>query len=238
MPQHTSRGARFRRKDLRQPDEFESLIGQGTVWVQDHLRLVLGAAAAVLGVALVVLLLARAQASRNETAAAAFRAAQQSFEAGRLDEAAEAFAAVARDYGRMPSGRLAALYRAHALARKPDPTAAATAYGEYLTGASAEPSYLRQEALAGVARAREASGDASGALEAYEQAGALDGPYRVDALLGAARLSEAAGHGDRAREIYTQLLKDAADPELRALLVAKLPPGTAADGTATAGATP
>ena len=219
-----ARRVKIRRKDLRQPDEFESLIGQGWRWVQDHLHLVGGGVAAVLVVVVVVVVADRSRAARNETAAAAFRVAQQAFQGGKFDTAAEAFGAVARDYTGTPSARLAALYRAHALARKPDPAAAASAYGEYLTTAG-DPPYLRQEALVGVARAREATGDTAGALDSYEQAGALDGPYHVDALLGAARLNEASGHADRAHELYGRLLKDATDPDLRALLLAKVPPG-------------
>jgi len=228
-----SKPPKIRRKDLRQPDEFESLIGQAWSWVQDHLQLVVGAGAAVLVVVLVVALLGRSRVARNDAAATAFRTAQVSFQGGKFEAAAEAFAAVAIDYAGTPSARLATLYRAHALARKPDPAAAASAYGEYLT-ATDDPPYLRQEALVGLARAREATGDTAGALDTYEQAGALEGPYRVDALLGGARLDEASGRADRAREVYGRLLKDATDPDLRALLLAKVPPGTDAAKAATA----
>src|SRR5205823_6641693 len=87
--------------------------------------------------------------------------------------------------------------RAHALARQGDQAAAATAYGEYLASA-AVPVYLHQEALVGLARAKEAAGDTGGALDAYTQAGALPGAYRDDALLSAARLEQAAGHATKA----------------------------------------
>src|SRR5215813_13683552 len=124
-------------------------------------------------------------------------------------------------------GRLATLYRGHALSRQGDAAGAATAYTEYLA-TSPEPPYLRQEALVGLGHAKEATGDATGALEAYVQAGTLDGPYRTDALLSAARLHEAAGQGDFAREIYTRLLNEAAEPEVKALARSKLPAQQAA----------
>src|SRR5439155_844024 len=82
------------------------------------------------------------------------------------------FANVVERYPGAPFGRLAVLYRAHALARQGDQAAAATAYGEYLASA-AVPVYLHQEALVGLARAKEAAGDTAGALDAYTQAGAL-----------------------------------------------------------------
>jgi len=228
-----SKAPKIRRKDLRQPDEFESVIGQAWSWVQDHLQLAVGAGAVVLVVALGVALVGRSRVARNDAAAAAFRTAQVSFQAGKFDAAAAAFAAVVSDYAGTSSAHLATLYRAHALARKPDPAAAASAYGDYLT-APDDPPYLRQEALVGLARARAATGDTAGALDAYQQAGALQGPYQVDALLGAARLDEASGRPDRAREVYGRLLKDATDPDLRALLLAKVPPGTDTAKPATA----
>src|SRR5206468_2735929 len=173
---------------------------------------------------------------RNEAAAVAFRSAQARFDEGKFHDAAEDFAYVVERYPHAPLGRLAALYRAHALARQGDQAAAATAYGEYLASA-ADFDYLRQEALVGLARAKEASGDTAGALDAYTQAGALPGPYRDDALLSAARLEQAAGHADRAQAIYAGLVKDAADPETKALAAAKVPgaarpAGGVAEGTA------
>ena len=223
MPQHTKR-SRFRRKDLRQPDEFETLTGRALAWARDRQQIVLGVLAAAAAVALVALVVSRVGASRAAAAGDAFRGAYATFQAGKFTEAADAFSTVAHDYPRTAFGRLAGLYRGHALARQAAAGDAATAYTEYL--ATSPEAYLRQEALAGLGRAREASGDAAGALEAYSEAGGLGGPFRSDALLSAARLHEAAGRPDQAREIYARLLKEAADPELRALLVAKLPPGS------------
>ena len=72
---------RLRRKDLKHPDEFETLVGQSTQWAQLHRPLVLGAAAVVLGVALVAVLVSRFQASQAEAAATAFRTAHDDFTA-------------------------------------------------------------------------------------------------------------------------------------------------------------
>ena len=223
MPQHVHR-KRFRRKELRQPDEFETLTGQAVAWVRGNPQILLGVLAAVVVAALAGVLFGRMRAARQEAAAVDFGTAHTAFEAGKFAQAADAFATLAREHPRTSSGRLAGLYRAHAVARQGDPAAAATAYGEYLA-TSPEPAYLRQAALTGLAQAKEASGDTAAALEAYLQAGALEGPYRTDALLGASRLQEATGHADQAREVYARLLKEAPDPRLRELLLAKLPPG-------------
>ena len=227
MPEHARR-IKFRRKALRRPDEFHTLTKRVVAWVGSNRELAGGVALAVLVVAIVVLGISQYRSSQVDHAAEGFRAAQATFTAGRFADAAAAFQAVTESYPRAPSGRLAALYRAHALAREGDASGAATVYGEYLATGPATP-YLRQEALDGLAHAREGAQDTAGALDAYTQAGALDGPYRTDALLGAARLQEAAGHGDAAREIYARLLKESQpDPDLRTLLLSKLPPGTEA----------
>jgi tetratricopeptide (TPR) repeat protein len=224
MPQHTKR-VKIRRKDLRKPDEFETLTGQVVDWAGAHRPLVIALAAAVVAVAVIALAVGRWRAGRTEAAAVAFRSAQAQFEAARYADAAGAFAEVAGTHPHTPFGRLAGLYRGHALARAGEAAAAATAYTEYLA-TSPDSEYLRQEALTGLARAQEATGDTAGALDTYTQAGDLRGPYRTDALLGAARLLETSGRVEQAHEIYTRLLKDAADPETRALLMAKLPPGS------------
>ncbi len=235
MPQHTKR-IKFRRKDLKQPDEFETLTGKALAWAEENVRLLAGIAGAVAALLLLVVVVNRVSASRNDSAADGFRRAKVVFDAGKFPEAADAFASTARDYPRTPFGKLAALYHAHALARQGNAAEAATAYSEYL--ASASTPYLRQEALVGLARAKEATGDAPGAIASYTEAGSLEGAYRTDALLSAARLHEAAGHADQARELYSQLLKEAPDAELRSFLLAKLPPGTDAGEPGLAAAKP
>src|SRR3989454_5290904 len=185
MPQHARR-LKIRRNDLRKPDEFETLTGQALAWAGEHPAVVYG----VLAVAIVVLVgslaVGRWRASRNEAAAVAFRSAQARFDEGKFHDAAEDFAYVVERYPHAPLGRLAALYPAHALARQGDQAAAATAYGEYLASA-AVPDYLRQEALVGLARAKEAAGDMAGGPRAYTQAGARPVGYPAGAPLSAPR---------------------------------------------------
>jgi len=229
MPQHAKR-IKFRRKDLRKPDEFETLTGQAVDWADANRPLVIGIVAAVLVVAIVFLGLARWRSSRNEAAATAFRAAHAAFTANKFSEAAQAFAEVADTYPSAPYGKLARLYRAHALAQQGDGAGAAIAYDEYLNSPP-DSEYLRQEALNGLGHAKEETGDSAAALDAYTQAGALAGPFRTEALLSAARLHEAAGQQDKAREIYASLAKQAPDPETRAFLASKLPPGSIPSGT-------
>ena len=133
MPQHAKR-LKVRRKDLRKPDEFETLTGQAVDWADANRSLVGAIAVGILVIAAIALGIARWRASRDATASADFQAARARFVAGAFDEAEHGFAQVASDYPRAPFGRLAGLYRAHALARKGDAAGAATAYAEYLAG--------------------------------------------------------------------------------------------------------
>src|SRR5207302_1241022 len=63
MPRHARR-LKIRRKDLRKPDEFETLTGQAVAWADEHRPVVYG----VLAVALVGL--ARAKEAAGDTAGA------------------------------------------------------------------------------------------------------------------------------------------------------------------------
>jgi hypothetical protein len=215
------------RKALREPDEFQTVTNQLAGWAQANRT----ALAAVVVAAVVIAAVAAAVSwyrGRQEAAAAVrFQSAHDHFQASRWAEAAEAFASLGRDYPGTGYGRLAALYQGHALSRKPDPAAAATAYGEFLA-ASPPRDYLRQEALVGLAAAREASGDAAGARDANEQAAAIDGPFRSDARLSLARLYEAGGQPDKAKDLYLAVLKDSPSGFARTVLEAKIPADLAA----------
>jgi tetratricopeptide (TPR) repeat protein len=225
MPQHAKR-VKIRRKDLRLPDEFETLTGRALDWVRERQGLVGAVVGVLVLVALGMLVVSRWRASQNEAAALDFRMAHETFEAGKFPEAATAFAEIAEEYPRTPTGRLSRLYRAHALARKGDQAEAAVAYTEYLASAVAS-DYLQQEAYTNLGRANEATGDTAGALEAYSKASELDGPFKHDALLGAARMHEAAGRADEARPLYAQVLKDTEDADIRAFLLSKVPESVA-----------
>ncbi len=223
MTEHAKK-PRMTRKSLRRPDEFHHVAGEAVGWAEKHQRTLITAGVTAVVIALVVLAFGRLQATRDDAAAAAFQSAHAAFDAGRYPDAATAFAALAQEYGRTPFGRLANLYRGHALIRSKDLPGAIVAYQEFIAaGPPAE--YLRQEALNGLGHAQEASsGAASAALAAYAEAGAIKGPYRIDSLLGAARLQEASGQATAAQDIYRTLLGEAPDAEMQAFLRSKLPP--------------
>jgi len=105
------------------------------------------------------------------------------------------FEALEQNASGTPYGRLAGLFRGHALLKQGDGAGAATAYTQYLSTASA-PDYLRQQALVGLGHAKELANDMTGAQDAYLQAEKLDGPATAEASLGVARMLDAQGQAD------------------------------------------
>jgi hypothetical protein len=217
------------RKSLREPDEFHAVTNQAATWVQAHRPVLIGVGIAAGLLAASLAGLSWWRSGQAAAAAVRFRSAYTDYQAARWAEAAEGFAGLGRDYGGTPYGRLAALYEGHALARKPDAPAAATAYEQYL-GAKPETEYLRQEALLRLGIAREASGNAQGAQQAYAEAAAIAGPFTTEARLSLARQLEAGGQVEKAREQYLAILKDSPGASVRELLQAKIPSDVAAAG--------
>jgi tetratricopeptide (TPR) repeat protein len=237
MASRSADRVRVDRKALRRPDEFHTLTAQVTGWVGQNRRLAAAIGAGVLAVAVLGLVVGWYSQRRSEAAAIRFQAAHNEFDAGKFTAAAETFASLHQDYGSTPFGRLATLYQAHALARAGDAAGAATAYREYL--ASSPPTaYLKQSALVGVGRAQEALGDRTAALDAYQQAAAIDGPLSVEARLGLARVQEANGDLQAAQATYAALADDEAiqlDTELLRFVQSKLPAGAGSAPQAGAG---
>jgi len=214
------------RRELREPDEFQAFTSQIMDWVRQNQSAVVGVVSAAVAIAAAVVGVGWYSQRQADAAGVRLQSAQALFDAKNYASAAADFADVASTYPRTPSGRIALLYRAHALAQQPDPAAAATSYSEYLAS-TPEAEYLRQEALLGLARASEATGNTAAATTAYRDAADLAGPFRTPAQLALARLEDAAGHTEQARTLYTEALKAPdIDADTRQMILSKLPPGT------------
>ena len=224
---------RLRRKDLRGPDEFVTATNQVTTWATTHQTTLVAACAVVVVLAAGAIGWARYAASQVAAASRDFHAARVTFDAAKFAEAAPQFAALTDAYPQTTFGRLAIMYRGHALVRQGDAAGGIAAYEEFL--ATKPPAdYVRQEALVALGHAREAKGDASGALTAYTDATQIDGPFRGEARLGAARLEEAAGRPEKAQALYAAAVEDVTDGPLKDFIASKLPakPGGGADTAA------
>ena len=212
------------RKELRHPDAFQERTTQAVDWLRGNQTVVVAVVSAVVAIGAVIMGIGWYTARQAQTASSRLAAAQALFDQKKYSEAVTEFGAVQNDYARTPSGKLAGLYRARALAAQPDPGAAITAYNEYIAGSPAT-DYLRQEALIGLGRVQEAAKDNAAAMDAYGKAAETGGPFRTAAQLALARLEDAAGNTDKARALYVELLKAPdLDGDSRQYILTRLPP--------------
>src|SRR2546427_4964348 len=83
MPEHARR-IKFRRKALRQPDEFHTLTSRAVAWLDAHRELAAGVAVAALVVAATGLGVSQYRASQAGPAGESFRPAPPTLQAGPL----------------------------------------------------------------------------------------------------------------------------------------------------------
>jgi tetratricopeptide (TPR) repeat protein len=198
---------RFRRKDLKRPDEFVTHGWQLVTWATENARLMSWGLAVAAAVALLILGGVSIRKARSRQANEDLGRALGDFQAGNYTQAATQLAEVASRWQSAPAGRVAALYAASANLKSGN-TDSATVALQDLLAAQEWPAYLRQEALVGLALALERKADIANAAARYQEAGALDGPYKAAAVLGEARCREQLGEKDRARELYQGFTHD------------------------------
>lgn len=195
---------KIRRKDLRRPDEFMEFTGRVWGWLLAHRTLVGALAGGLLAVVLAGAGARTYLTYRTNRAANEFAAAVRLYADGAAREALEAFPNVPAvgSYG-----ALASLYRGHAATDTGDAAVAAEAFRAAL--GSSLPPYLQQEAHYGLGDALADQGDKAGAMEQYEAAAEIPGPFRTDARLAAATLAARLGDAPKARTLYEAAAKDA-----------------------------
>jgi tetratricopeptide (TPR) repeat protein len=205
-----SQTKRLTRKELRGPDEFQTLSARGIEWAQGHGRSVwiaVGAAAAVLiAIAIVVGVIQ----SRESRAAREFYGASELFKREQWSEALTSFSTIADDLGGTIYGKLARLYAARAALRADQTPRAVELYRAYLANAP-ESVALEQLARLDLGIALQKSGDATAARSEFERALEIEGPARPLAMLRLASVAEAGGDKAKAIELYRRYLED--EPE-------------------------
>ncbi len=212
---------RFRRKDLKRPDEFVSRGRQLLDWAGANARVLgwsgVGTAAVVLLILGFVSLRSARQRQANEDLAHALA----QFRDGRYSEAATQLSDVANRWQATAAGRIASLYAANANLRSDNFETAAVVLQDVLDKDNWPP-YLRQQGLVSLGYALEHKGDMANAASRYAEASALDGPYTGTALLGEARCREQLGEKERARELYQRFTHDFPDAPEAELAKGKL----------------
>ena len=205
---------RFRRKDLKRPDEFVSRGRQVLLWLQANVRLVAWSAGGAAILVLLVLGYFSVRSARDRQANEDLTRALGEFRAGRYSEAATQLRDVASRWRSTPAGRLADLYAANADLNANNLESASLVLEQALSERS-WPSYLQQQTLLDLGFALERKGDVAAAASRYAEAARVDGPYTPMAILGEARCREQAGERDQARELYERFTREFPDaPEL------------------------
>jgi tetratricopeptide (TPR) repeat protein len=198
---------RFRRKDLKRPDEFVTTGRRVLLWVQENSRRVyqVGAACAVLLVAIGAFYSLRGARARqaNDDLAQGLAALR----AGNYGDAATQLADVASRWQATGPGRVAKLLAADA-ALKANNYETVAVLLEDVPNSQAWPTYLRQQAEVNLAFALEQKKDFKAAAARYAEAVTLSGPYSAAALLGEARCREQLGEGDAARDLYARFARE------------------------------
>lgn len=195
---------RFRRKDLKRPDEFVSRGRQGLAWAQANSRAVSWTLAGVAAVGLLVAGVFSVRAARIRQANDDLSHALGELRAGHYSQAATQLGDVATRWQSTAAGRMARLYAANADLKAED-AAAATAQLQQALDVGDWPPYLKQAALVSYGFALARKGDTQGASARYAEAAALDGPYTALAVLGEARCHEQLGEKDKALALYERI---------------------------------
>jgi outer membrane protein assembly factor BamD (BamD/ComL family) len=216
-----ARTEKLTRKDLRQPDEFQTLSRQALQYVEQNRNAVMAALAAIIVVLIAVVAYRVISQSREASAATAYSEARALLTDKKYGEAAARFDDVANRYSGTSYGPLALLERGNALLLSGQAADAEAAYQRYIQS-SPPTDYLRQLGHTRLAYAQEQLGKPGEAQQSFATAASEPGPFTAEALFGAARTAEAAGDGAKAKDFYAQLLEKHPATEYRAIATAHL----------------
>jgi tetratricopeptide (TPR) repeat protein len=197
---------RLTRKDLRQPDEFVSLLDAASEYVATHLGRVIGAALALLALILLTAALNLYVNHRHRAAAEAFYSASQAYDSKQYQTAENRFQALANDYPGTSLGRLALLYMGDIHLAQNQAAPARDLLQRFLE-VDHRPVF-RQVALLQLGVAWEALGNDGEAHKAYAQAAAINEGQQGRAELELARLTANQCDKPGAIAIYQRFLRE------------------------------
>ena len=198
---------RFRRKDLKRPDEFVTRGRAFIQWASGNVQTLSWAAGGFAVAVLAIAGLFSQRTARVRQANEDLAQALTGFQAARYADAASQLAGVADRWQSTPIGHIASLYAAEAEAKANNVDAASTRLRD-IVAAGQPSSYLRQQALVALGAVLERKGDVAAAAEQYAQAIKAEGPYTATAILGEARCREQAGEKDKARTLYERFAQE------------------------------
>jgi tetratricopeptide (TPR) repeat protein len=197
---------RLTRKELREPDEFVSLIDAAGDYVADHLPRVIAGAAGLLVLILFGVGLRFYFSHQAQAAAEAFYDAGNVYDRKDYKTAADQFATLANEYPGTSLGRLALLYLGDAYLAQHQDAQARDALQKFLD-ADSGPTF-RQLALLQLGIAYEALGNPAEARQAYARATAIREGAQGRAELALAQLTLRQGDKAGAIAIYQRFLRE------------------------------
>lgn len=192
------------RKELKQPDEFQSIFETAALFFELHMTEVLLGAAALLVIVAIAFGFFYYEARRGRAASARFDQALSELQGGKYDAAEKELSSLAADEPHRAVGRLANLYLANAYLAQKEPAKARDALLRYL--AEDDASVFRGAALDDLAVTYEELGDYKRAEDTYRQASTIEGPEQARAALGIARMLQKRGNRDEAIAVYRDFL--------------------------------
>lgn len=192
------------RKELKQPDEFQTIFETAALFFELHMTEVLLGAAALLVIVAIALSFFYYEARRGRAASARFDQALSELQGGKYDAAEKELSSLAADEPHRAVGRLANLYLANAYLAQKEPAKARDALLRYL--AKDDTSVFRGAALDDLAVTYEELGDYKQAEATYRQASTIEGPEQARAELGMARMLQKQGKRDEAIAVYRDFL--------------------------------
>jgi tetratricopeptide (TPR) repeat protein len=192
------------RKELKQPDEFQTIFETARLFFELHITEVLLGAAGLLVIVAIVLSFFYYEARLARAASDRFDHALSELQGGKYDAAEKDLSSLAADEPHRAVGRLANLYLANAYLAQKEPAKARDTLLHYL--AEDDTSLFRDAALDDLAIAYEELGDYKQAEDAYRQASKIEGPEQARAELGMARMLQKQGKRDEAIAVYRDFL--------------------------------
>ena len=192
------------RKELKQPDEFQSVFETAALFFELHMTEVLLGAAALLAIVAIALGFYYYEVRQSHAAAARFNQALSDLQDGKYDVAEKELSSLAADEPHRAVGRLAKLYLATAYLAQKEPAKARDTLVRYL--AEDDAAVFRGAALDDLAVTYEELGDYRQAEDAYRQASQLEGPEQARAELGMARMLQKQGKRAEAISVYNNFL--------------------------------
>jgi tetratricopeptide (TPR) repeat protein len=199
-----TRHHKISRKELKQPDEFQSIFETAGLFFELHMTEVLLGAGALLVIVALALGLYYYEVRQGHAAAARFDQALSDLQAAKFDVAEKELSSLADDEPHRAVGRLANLYLANAYLSQKQPAKARDMLLRYLKEDDA--SVFRNAALGDLAVSYEELGDYKQAEDAYRQASKIEGPEQARAELGVARMLQRQGKRAEAIVAYNEFL--------------------------------